>query len=346
VSTIDSFSISWLATTTLGSPSIFGRKNSLAPKGGSDLFLAYQERDTLVAFQYVNGSWSQLSTGGNEAWTNITGSMTSGVNGRISAMAVFNGDLIIGGSFTSIDGSRFANIARWNGYKWKNLGEGFNSHVFALTVHNQTLIAAGQFTTAGPTGDISAVAQWDGASWTSIGTVTINTGLGEGVFALHSDGNKLYAGGHFTTFGGAAANKIAVWDGASWAGLGTGLNGTANSISKFGTDIVVGGSFTQAGGSAIPNIAKWNGTSWSALGAGVDGNVLAVKVYNSSLAACGAFTNAGGVTVNKVALWNGSAWLPLGAGLSGGYGMFGGSNCYAIEVDGDNLYCTWSFCHV
>jgi hypothetical protein len=60
-------------------------------------------------------------------------------------------------------------------------------------------------------------------------------------------GPALYAGGNFTSAGGAAANYIARWDGSSWSALGAGV--------------------------AANQIAKWDGSSWSALGSGASGGM-------------------------------------------------------------------------
>ena len=37
-------------------------------------------------------------------------------------------------------------------------------------------------------------------------------------------GDALYAGGLFTSAGGAAADRVARWDGTTWAALGGGVN--------------------------------------------------------------------------------------------------------------------------
>ena len=49
-------------------------------------------------------------------------------------------------------------------------------------------------------------------------------GGGSSVYALAVSGSTLYAGGDFTTAGGAPANNIAAWNGSSWSALGSGMN--------------------------------------------------------------------------------------------------------------------------
>ncbi len=76
----------------------------------------------------------------------------SGMNDGVSALTVYNGELIAGGDFTTAGGDPASRIARWNGTIWQPLGSGVAGlfpHVWALAVYNGELIAGGWFTTAG-----------------------------------------------------------------------------------------------------------------------------------------------------------------------------------------------------
>src|SRR5262245_49480683 len=88
-------------------------------------------------------------------------------------------------------------------------------------------------------------------------------------------GPALYAGGLFTSAGGAAANRIAKWDGTSWAALGSGMNGFVYALAGFddggGPALYAGGGFSSAGGVAANSIARWDAASWSALASGMGG---------------------------------------------------------------------------
>ncbi|MGA1701651.1 MAG: hypothetical protein ACO4BY_11045 [Candidatus Nanopelagicales bacterium] len=69
------------------------------------------------------------------------------------------------------------------------------------------------------------------------------------VYALVTDSaGNLYAGGSFTTAGGAPANRVAKWNGTSWSALGTGMN---NNVTALATDsagnLYAGALFTTAG---------------------------------------------------------------------------------------------------
>jgi hypothetical protein len=101
-----------------------------------------------------------------------------------------------------------------------------------------------------------------------------------GVYALAVSGTNLYAGGLFTTAGGAPANHLAKWDGSAWSALGSGVGGFyltfVYALAVSGTDLYAGGQFINAGGVPANYIAKWDGSTWSALGSGMDNDVYAL----------------------------------------------------------------------
>jgi hypothetical protein len=169
------------------------------------------------------------------------------------------------------------------------------------------------------------MAQWDGSTWSALGS-----GLDGPVFALAVSGNDLYVGGEFTNAGGSAANFIAKWNGSAWSALGSGLDWTVYALAVSGGDLYVGGDFTSAGGSAANRIAKWNGSAWTTLGTGLDWTVYALAVSGGDLYVGGVFTQAGGSAATGIAKWNGSACKSLGSSLDG--------TVFALAVSGSDLY--------
>jgi hypothetical protein len=109
-------------------------------------------------------------------------------------MASFDGDLVVGGMFTSIGGVSALHVARRNHVtgQWSAMGSGFNTGaVYALAVHNGTLYAGGTFLASGGDG-VPYLARWTGTSWTP------SNGIPDApVFALASFGNTLHVGGDF-----------------------------------------------------------------------------------------------------------------------------------------------------
>jgi hypothetical protein len=281
--------------------------------------------------QWNGTSWSALGSG-----------ISVGQFGFVAALAVSGTNLYAAGAFGTAGGVSVNNIAQWNGSSWSALGSGIGIGsearypIYALAVSGTTLYAGGAFDSAGGVA-ANNIAQWDGSSWSALGSGTDGQ-----VSALAVSGNTLYAGGNwFTTAGGVPAISIAQWDGSTWSALGSGL---ANNASAFpyvhalvvsGNTLYVGGFFTSAGGVPANSIAQWDGSTWSALGSGMNNWVYALAVSGNTLYAGGPFTTAGGVSANYIAQWDGSAWSALGSGMNGAVG--------ALAVLGGNLFAGGSF---
>jgi hypothetical protein len=122
-------------------------------------------------------------------------------NGTVYALVVFGSDLIVGGSFNSVNGGTPASkIAKWNGATWSAFGGGINGTVYDLEVLNGVLYAAGAFDSAGGV-PANKIAKWTGSNWEALGA-----GTDSWVYALTSH-NGLIASGFFTSPG----NRIAKW---------------------------------------------------------------------------------------------------------------------------------------
>ena len=89
-----------------------------------------------------------------------------------------------------------------------------NSTVLALAVSGTNLYAGGYFTQAGGT-SANYVAQWNGSTWSPLGS-----GLDNVVSALAVSGADLYAGGPFVNAGGSPVHYVAKWNGTYVVKLG------------------------------------------------------------------------------------------------------------------------------
>jgi hypothetical protein len=111
----------------------------------------------------------------------------------------------------------------------------------------------------------SAIAQWNGESWSELGL-----GVDNAVRALTVYKNEVIAGGFFAIAGGVSANRVARWDGISWSPLTTGIVGVAfgasqvDELAVFNGELVSGGFFDVAGGQPSINFARWtdSGSPW------------------------------------------------------------------------------------
>ena len=302
---------------------------------------------------YDDGSGPALYAGGDftsagsvvanriARWNGTTwsalGSPTNGINNQVSALAVYDDGsgpaLYAGGFFSNAGGVTASGIAKWNGTSWSALGsptEGVNGAVNALAVYDDgsgpALYAGGDFSSAGGVA-ANRVAKWNGTSWSALG-VGVSGGF---VYALAAyddgGGSKLYVGGGFTSAGGASADFIAKWNGATWSTVGGAfaLNGAVRALATYddggGLDLYVGGFFSVFNGAQY--IARWNGTAWSTVGTnnGMNWNVVALAVGDfgsgPALYAGGYFTTAGSVAANRIAKWDGTSWSVLGSPTNG-----------------------------
>jgi hypothetical protein len=289
-----------------------------------------------------------------------------GLNDNVYALRTFDDGtgsaLYAGGDFGRAGGEPLSFVGRWDGAGWSALGSGTNNSVRALAVHDDgtgpALYAGGAFTAAGDA-PASYIAKWDGTSWSALGAGMDGPNF-PFVYALASfdDGNgaQLYAAGRFTSAGGAPANYIARWDGASWSTLGSGVNGFVRALAVFddgtGPALYAGGEFTTAGGAPANRVARWNGTSWSALSSSTFLQVNALTVYDFGAGPrlfAGGQSNGGGIVMR----WNGTLWGQTG-GMSGpvwalgtfddgsGLALYAGGSFDVVGSQARNFIARWS----
>jgi len=265
-------------------------------------------------------------------WEDITGKFSTVVDalqpGRISsnipveALAVDGEDhLYAAGSFQypSADHTMewpMGYVAKWNKETWTVLGQGFDQvHIYAMAVSEagkvyvsgeQPRIPAGEY---GPAGFI---AEWDGETWTEIGTSQLDPCLNIRNLALDKAGG-LYA----SCIRSEAGEVIFYWDGTDWIIITDQLQGEAPTVYDLVVDenghLYMGGSFDSVSGIPARNIAYWDGSSWHALGQGVNGQVYALAFDpGGGLYAVGFLMEAGGLPAHHAARWNGETWHALG----------------------------------
>lgn len=155
-------------------------------------------RGELIATRYSAQSQYALSLWRGSAWTDL-GVFDS------SAAAVTqtaNGDIYVGGWFTSVNGVAAARIARFDGVNWSALGSGLgpsnNSIPQAIVpLPDGGIAAGGYFTTAGGL-PAAQIARWNGTAWSAFGSGT-NNAVSR---LLFSPDGSLMVSGSFTIAGG------------------------------------------------------------------------------------------------------------------------------------------------
>ncbi len=242
--------------------------------------------------------------------------VTTGVNGPVKDIAVFDNKVFAVGSFSRVDQLLANRVAAWNGAQWLNVGW-LQTYPSCLAVFNGQLYSAGAF------GDSYTYFMYPfelyngSGSWTMTGPPigpypqSIGTPL---LDAVEFQGRLVVAG--FCPFTGPPF--LSSWAGSGgWIPLGDPPNSALLALTVYDGQLIAAGVFTSIGGISANLIAAWDGARWTALGSGVDGAVYALTVYNGLLVAAGSFLNAGGLPAARIAAWDGQLWRPLGSGFDG-----------------------------
>ena len=269
----------------------------------------------VVSTPHAQGVAPDLTPEGDTYWAD--GFAQPGIWGehnevwRVYAVAVYQGDLYVGGRFDRAGGVAAKNIARWDGTSWHPVVNNINGEVKVLTVYQGELIAGGSFTIIDGM-MVGCVARWNGSSW---------GGLLQGMngpvlaFTVHED--ALIIGGRFARAGGmSAVGNIASWDGAAWHRVGAGVALRVRALTVYGGDLIAAGERWAGHGTIVTNVTRFDGSDWLELGGGVTGNVFALAAGGGKLFAGGAITAVGGVTANRLASWDGAEWQPVPSGLN------------------------------
>lgn len=288
---------------------------------------------------YVGGSFttaggvlaSRIAKWSGQSWSAVG----VGLGAPVEALTVFDS----GSHSVLCAASEFA-VRQWDGQAWTTLGGAFDvAPMSALATFDDgagpALYAAGAFTQIGGV-SANRVAKWTGTTWAPLDSGLSARARALAVFDDGSGGGpSLYASGEFTSAGGVSAQRIARWNGQSWAALGTGVSGSPFTIvapyamATFddgdggGPSLFVGGNFTHAGSQVVNYLAKWRASGWSVTHASLNGAVRALATLElagssgPALYAGGEFTAAGSVGLSRIARREGNGWTPLGAGMDG-----------------------------
>jgi len=238
-----------------------------------------------------------------DTWSAVGG----GVNGPVTALAVYDGELLVGGNFTQVNiagGSPlyYAFFARWNGSQWLAPDPSNPSYLLvggsprAFVVFQNKLYLVGNFTAAyyNET-DKAYIAIWDKAQQKILPAYAPGQGPDNNIWCAAVWQNNLYLGGDFTTFG-SATGKVVRFDGSrAYSVAGAPTSGSVRALLATPTDLYVAGSFTQAGGQTVNRVAVLSSTgTWGALGSGLGPTIVnTLAWYNGTLYVGGGFTTDG-----------------------------------------------------
>ncbi len=222
-------------------------------------------------------------------------------DGSVHCLAVYDGDLYAGGSFTQAGGQEAVGVARWNAAteSWEalypslqlNNTNGDPVTVFAMAVYDDgegpQLYLGGYFRRS-QLWQVWSMIRWDGSSWDEVDKgVRLGETLTHGtVYALtvgdpNGDGyDALYVGGDFTHAqnidegGLTELNHVAKWDG-QWAPVDShdppGLNSDVHALCvidspALGRMLSIGGYFSGTEDGTLTDLkrwANWDGVDYS-----------------------------------------------------------------------------------
>lgn len=150
---------------------------------------------------YIGGSFTNATTGTNiTRWDGTQFNKLGNGNGISSGGTIFDiyaldlSNVYIGGSFTTIDGVSAANIAKFNGTSFEQLGSGTNLSVRSIYALDQYHVyIGGSFTTAG--GDsMNRITMWNGSNYTQVGSLFFDSI--ETLKIIKNNNSMLYVGGY------------------------------------------------------------------------------------------------------------------------------------------------------
>ena len=286
-----------------------------------------------------NGSqWVGLGSG-----INGNGALTCFIDCYLSDMAIAeNGDVYIAGEFevSGLIGEQA--LAKWDGVTWTSIAADIDGDIRELVFDNEgSLYVSGPFDNLGGISTADSIAKWDGTNWSGLGS----DGSGDGplnrrarAMVVGSD-NLLYASGGFENAGGvAAADYLAVWNGATWSSVGTysideqEFEPYADSLlidHSSGADVLYIGGCMEKGREDLL-VAKYDGTDWVAL-TGIErisGCVDDMEIAPSGVLVIAGDLNSNSTGITGLAAWTSGQWRPLGDNEDASY--------YSLEITSDS----------
>jgi len=241
-------------------------------------------------------------------------------DGRILAMTVFNGELILAGEFSRIGTLPVSNIVRYSsGLGWRPMGSGtFDGPIYALAELQGELVAAGDFVyspSGSPTVGHWYAVHWNGSTWREVNSVNSPiycAALWQGALRL----------------GGRSFLDMYLPSVAQPGGIGI-QSGEAYSMTVHEGDLYIGGSLTvqtQSGlARQVVRVSAQNG-QWLPLNGGLGGGqpplfngaVYTLTSFGGRVWAGGAFSSVAGTPAPRVASWNeSSGWSVPSSGPTG-----------------------------
>lgn len=259
--------------------------------------------------QRIFGVWRVHNDGTIDS--GFTNNLGTGISGTVLSTALqADGKILVGGSFSSINGQSHTNLGRFNGDGTldTNFTTGANSQVYSIALQpDGKALIGGSFTTVnGQTHTRLARVNSDSTLDTNFNAAANNT---VECMAVQADG-KILVGGQFSTLNGVTVNCIGRLntDGTLDASFNPNANSTVYSLA-IQTDgrILVGGAFAKLGTPNRSFICRLNvdGTPDLTLNPGANGTVAALALQDDGkFLVGGSFNQLNGLARTNLARLN------------------------------------------
>lgn len=211
--------------------------------------LAVHRNGMFTAAGYgINNEPARVYQWNGSLWWTLGTGMTGGTVSTLLALP--NGHIVAGGTFTAADSTPAFGIALWDHTKWMPLGSGMlrdgnpGSVSDLILEPDGTILAAGPFTTAGGV-PANGIARWNGNSWQAVGN---SPSFYTNAIALLPDGRII----------SDASGLLWSWNGKEWTSFADPTDGGVEdcAVGPDGT-LFVGGSFFSIGGQRNAHFARF-----------------------------------------------------------------------------------------
>ncbi len=176
-------------------------------------------------------------------WTALQGSP----QGVVHSLEVHKGDLILGGTFNSIDTVSYDHIAAYDGSQFKQLGNGLKTTVYALKSVGDTLYAGGDFLN-GSQQDTFGFGYYTNGNWTRVLSPHLAVaGWGTRVECIESTPYGVFLGGNFNyqPLVGIYAKNLLRFSQGELEAFAV-LDSTVKTLKYMNGNLYAGGNFTKS----------------------------------------------------------------------------------------------------
>jgi uncharacterized delta-60 repeat protein len=264
-------------------------------------------------------------------------------NGITSFLIQSDGNILVGGYFTTYNGATSNYMIRLNSNGSYGFIDGFDERVSSIAIQSDgNILMGGEFTTYNGTSSNHIIRlNSDGGvdnTFLSIGA----SGFDNGVYSIviQSDGNIL-VGGNFTTYNGTSSNRIIRLnsDGSvdNTFSIGTGFDGSVNCITtQSDGKILVGGVFTDYNGTGSNYIVRLNSDgsidNTFSIGSGFNSTVNYIKIQSDGkILVGGEFTAYNGTGSAYIIRLNSDGSIDTGFSIGTGFNDY----VYSIAIQSD-----------